>query len=826
MKRLYILILIATVCSWCGITAATVTLDFESGIPADWTNTNFAEYTSLNHTAAGAKCLSTDGKQSASLVSKTSFKDVSQIVFYISKTSTNKNANSYFVVSTSPDGTTWTEQGKSTTFDKVTQNEWTEVNVTLETPVTGYVKIAYSGTTAVRVIDDITITYTDAVLEAPTITGVKDGDIYYSAITIGASLPEVATSFSWEVKKGDAVVASATNVTEAQAYNCTDEGTYTVSVSATDGTDTESNSITFTIGSNVVTSVAEFIEKGSKEATQGYTLFEINCRLDILYRCGYFLQANGHSSMSPLPILIYSTSMDAKYQTAGIIFAGTKAKYQLYNGVPEMVDVELGTLDEHNAIIANPFFSVTTAYVNATEYDGNPVYMSDFIEIKNVTFDVANKTITDAAGTVPYLLYSGGPNNPTDLTIKYNVEGFLYNNGTSNCLHISKITPVDGAFGTPVLTLNGEQTTSLGQVHYLEGTTLDFAIPYGAAYCTVSGVLGIEETTHYTENASILLEPGVHKDITVKAYNDADEEKTSATIADNTVVVPSAPILSLENGIYLESQEVTATYPGSFSSVTVALWAGGENKTGNPTVSTTLAKVPGEEKIYTFGAFTLSSDGSCTTPSDTRKVLISSTYVGSATATLDIAAYAAANGWEDGKNNTSAYIDDVTFTMAGSTNTGKYYTSDQSWRMYKSESGTLTISVPSHCVINSIKIYDSNIGTITTASVLNEEGVATANGNLTPSTAKGSCHIWRTDVEALTNTVTFGFDETSSANAQITKIEVECFYTTTSGVEGIAVDDANAEAEYYNLQGVRVAHPAAGNIYIRRVGNTATKILY
>lgn len=725
MKRLYILILIATVCSWCGITAATVTLDFESGIPADWTNNNFAEYTSLNHTAGGA----------------------------------------------------------------------------------------------------ITISYTDAVLEAPSISGVKDGDIYYSAITIGASLPEVATSFSWEVKKGDAVVASATNVSETQTYNCTEEGTYTVSVSATDGTNTESNSITFTIGSNVVTSVAEFIEKGSKEATQGYTLFELNFKLAILYRCGDFLQANGHDS-NPLPILIYSTSMDAKYQTAGIIFAGTKAKYQLYNGVPEMVDVVLGTLDEHNAIIASPFFTVTTAYVNATEYNGNPVYMSDFIEIKNVTFDVVNKTITDADGTVPYLLYSGGPNNPTDLTIKYNVEGFLYNNGTSNCLHISKITPVDGAFGTPVLTLNGEQTTSLGQVHYLEGTTLDFAIPYGAAYCTVSGVLGIEETTHYTENASILLEPGVHKDITVKAYNDADEEKTSATIADNTVVVPSAPILSLENGIYIDSQEVTATYPGSFSSVTVALWADGVYETGNPTVSTTLAKVPGEEKIYTFGAFTLSSDGSCTTPSDTRKVLISSTYVGSATATLDIAAYAAANGWEDGKNNTSAYIDDVTFTMAGTTNTGKYFTSDQSWRMYGTESGTLTISVPSHCVINSIKIYDSNIGTITTASVLDEAGVATANGNLTPSTAKGSCHIWRTDVEALTNTVTFGFDATSSANAQITKIEVECFYTTTSGVEGIAVDDANAEAEYYNLQGVRVAHPAAGNIYIRRVGNTVTKILY
>ncbi|MGM9859412.1 MAG: hypothetical protein ACI31C_01520, partial [Muribaculaceae bacterium] len=707
MKRLYILILIATVCSWCDITAATVTLDFESGIPADWTNTNFAQSDVANHTAEGtysAKCQAT----SASLVSTKKFLNIQEVSFSIYTTSTSTK-EAYFIAYTSADGSDWAEIGRSGNIADLTKSKWNDISITLDPAITGYVKIAYTGTNAVRYIDDITITYTDAVLEAPTITGVKDGDIYYSAITIGASLPEVATSFSLEVKKDDAVVASTTDVTETQTYDCTEEGTYTVSVSATDGTNTESNSITFTIGSNVVTSVEEFIEKGSKEATQGYTLFELDFKLAILYRCGVFLQANDHSSSAPLPILIYSTSMDAKYQTAGIILEGTKAKFNLYNGVPEMVDVELGALDEHNSIIANPFFTKTTSYVN------EPEYMSDFIEIKNVTFDVANKTITDTDGTVPYLLYSGGP---TDITIEYNIEGFIYNNGTANCLHISKITPVDGAFGTPMLTLNGEQTTSLGQVHYLEGTTLDFAIPYGAAYCTVSGVLGIEETTHYTENASILLEPGVHKDITVKAYNDADEEKTSATIADNTVVVPSAPTLSLENGIYIESQEVTATYHGTFSSVTVALWADGVYETGNPTVSTTLAKVPGEEKIYTFGAFTLSSDGSCNTPSDTRKVLISSTYVGSATATLDIAAYAAANGWENGVKNTSAYIDDVTFTMAGTSNTGKYYASDQSWRLYRTDSGTLTITVPSHCVINSVKIYDSNIGTITTASVL------------------------------------------------------------------------------------------------------------
>lgn len=45
------------------------------------------------------------------------------------------------------------------------------------------------------------------------------------------------------------------------------------------------------------------------------------------------------------------------------------------------------------------------------------------------------------------------------------------------------------------------------------------------------------------------------------------------------------------------------------------------------------------------------------------------------------------------------------------------------------------------------------------------------------------------------------------------------------GIESVEAD-ANAETEYYTLQGVRVLRPAAGNLYItRRAGKTA-KILF
>ena len=45
-----------------------------------------------------------------------------------------------------------------------------------------------------------------------------------------------------------------------------------------------------------------------------------------------------------------------------------------------------------------------------------------------------------------------------------------------------------------------------------------------------------------------------------------------------------------------------------------------------------------------------------------------------------------------------------------------------------------------------------------------------------------------------------------------------------AGVEDVAVEAVEGEVEYFNLQGVRVAEPAAG-LYIRRQGNTVTKVL-
>ena len=48
---------------------------------------------------------------------------------------------------------------------------------------------------------------------------------------------------------------------------------------------------------------------------------------------------------------------------------------------------------------------------------------------------------------------------------------------------------------------------------------------------------------------------------------------------------------------------------------------------------------------------------------------------------------------------------------------------------------------------------------------------------------------------------------------------------TITGINDIAVDGEGTEAVFYNLQGVKVAKPAAGNVYIKVAGGKASKVM-
>ena len=96
------------------------------------------------------------------------------------------------------------------------QNKWTEVTVSLETPVTGYVRVCYKGTSAERLVDDITVYYT------PAPTGTTDPNISYSSssFTIAAN----GTLTQPTLKNPNGVTIKSYSSSNPSVATVTDEG--------------------------------------------------------------------------------------------------------------------------------------------------------------------------------------------------------------------------------------------------------------------------------------------------------------------------------------------------------------------------------------------------------------------------------------------------------------------------------------------------------------------------------------------------------------------------------------------------------------------------
>ncbi len=54
--------------------------------------------------------------------------------------------------------------------------------------------------------------------------------------------------------------------------------------------------------------------------------------------------------------------------------------------------------------------------------------------------------------------------------------------------------------------------------------------------------------------------------------------------------------------------------------------------------------------------------------------------------------------------------------------------------------------------------------------------------------------------------------------------DVRLVQPTATGIEDVEADFSDAPVEYYNLQGIRVANPQSGNLYIRRQGTQISKV--
>ena len=122
----------------------------------DWTFTNVGIGGGDIEPHGGSKFGSTGGKETCSITTKNIVERPGTFTCYISKTSTNTKASTWYI-QVSEDGSTWTNV-KNTSASDMDKGTWVEFTADLKKYTNVYVRLSYSGTSAVRAVDDITLT--------------------------------------------------------------------------------------------------------------------------------------------------------------------------------------------------------------------------------------------------------------------------------------------------------------------------------------------------------------------------------------------------------------------------------------------------------------------------------------------------------------------------------------------------------------------------------------------------------------------------------------------------------------------------------------------
>lgn len=463
-------------------------------------------------------------------------------------------------------------------------------------------------------------------------------------------------------------------------------------------------------------------------------------------------------------------------------------------------------------------------------YAGSTLAISSEYNITKIVFTCAASTGTKKGGPDKFSVTKGGG--------KYEYKGFI-GTWTGSAVSISfkadkqvqaKTIEVTYEFeetqcATPTFNLTADATYTDAQTLVITSTTADATIHY-----TVNG--GEEKTGQpagFTENGKYTVEAWATKD----GLTDSEHASITFTIDKKC----AAPTFSLVPGNYITAQTVTITGPEG-STITYTL--NGDIFEASSPVNVELPLVEGVSTTYNLSAH--ASMNGFKDSEETKAVYVINESYADKTATLNIANYASANGWTSGEQYLAAEIDDVKFTVKGGVNDGKYYSNKKgdSWRVYDSTSGTLTISVPAMHIIASV-VYEATYafasadsGTLSNGTVKGEWKWNAAATNTTEGDPVNSVTFTAgngNNVELKKITVYYAYDPVSSVSSMSSEgVKV---FAAEGGVEVVAAEATDVAVYTVAGQLVRQVRVAEGNtlvnvapgFYVVRANGTATKVI-
>ena len=134
-----------------------VDFEYATDMYPNWTFNNMTTYQTGSITAHGGTYYgTTGGKATASITTTSTVANPGTLTCYVSKQSGNTTSSTWYI-QVSENGSTWTDV-ESHSATSMSQGSWVEFTADLTDYTNVYVRVYYNGSTAIRNIDDLTLT--------------------------------------------------------------------------------------------------------------------------------------------------------------------------------------------------------------------------------------------------------------------------------------------------------------------------------------------------------------------------------------------------------------------------------------------------------------------------------------------------------------------------------------------------------------------------------------------------------------------------------------------------------------------------------------------
>lgn len=521
----------------------------------------------------------------------------------------------------------------------------------------------------------------------------------------------------------------------------------------------------------------------------------INAALTVLYQNGndlFIKQADTYG-------FVYG-DVAQEYTNGQVIAAGAKGHYDEYNGMPEIIPVassfakgydgapeapQLITGDKVTEANLLHYVRLESAKVEATETDRQFTVTAD-----GATFTLWNrwsKTVTNVAAADDADIYGfiGKTKIGDNIEVVLFPTRFEDNGGT----------PVNP--GDNTATFDFTQPGSLSPAQSVPGAGADNAVDVNGVTFT-SGVITLVNDKGSNNTSPRLYKSKEESEVELRVYNGGSTTISSTNGASITrIEFVTAYPANYDNSTASTGSLADAVWTGDATSVTFS-WA----KDSQGKYSPSMQKV-----IVTYG-----EGGDQPGPGPDQPIEETVTYNFQDPTTLSDPFEAPASG-------EGVELDGRTFTAGKTSITLSRGTNDKNApRVFTSAKN-----------VTDLRFYGDNTATIagTGVTLKRIEFVCQYPSNFENSTASTGTmtnNVWTGEAAS----VDFHFLK-SNPNSSGTTFNPSCTaikvtYVTSGGIEEVVTIDTTP-VEYYNLQGVRLAEPAPGQIVIRRQGNKVEKIL-